>query len=103
MVKTLLTDSARVYENGAFVTYKLYKSGSAEKHAASDDQTLKTELIKAMNADASKKEAQGDGVYRFKINDGLGYLVYRMGPVPNEATIFHYHWNYSMDLPLTVH
>jgi len=98
----MLTDSAKVYVNGVFVTYKLYKDGSAAKHAASDDTTLKQALIAAMNADESTKTVEPNNVFRYKINNGLGKLVYKVGPMPNEATIFHYHWNYTMDLPLNV-
>ena len=80
--------------------YQLYKSGSAENHAASDDVTLRTELIRALNMDESKKQDQGGGVWRVRINDGHGYLVYKVVGV--DATIFHYHWNYNLDLPLVV-
>jgi hypothetical protein len=99
----LLTDSAKVWFNGKFETFKLYKAGSAEKHAASDDTTLKTELIKALNtAKPGLTQDQGGGVFRYKINDGKGYIVYKLGVSgTNSAAIFHYHWNYTMDLPLT--
>jgi hypothetical protein len=64
---------------------------------------LKTELIKALNAAPNKKEDQGGGVFRMKINDGHGYVVYKVGvDGPNSAAIFHYHWNYNLDLPLNV-
>ncbi|HWQ56160.1 MAG TPA: hypothetical protein VN442_20910 [Bryobacteraceae bacterium] len=93
--------TGKVYVNGKFETFQLFKTASAEKHASSDDVTLKTELIKGLNLDASKKQAQGGGVYRVKINDGYGYMVYKSPlEAPNTAAIFHYHWNYSLDLPL---
>ncbi len=96
----LLTDSAKVFVDGSFKTFKLYKAGSAEKHATSDDVTLKTELIKALNA--TVKENQGGGVFRVKINGGKGYVVYKTGvDGPNSAAIFHYHFNYHLDLPLS--
>jgi len=99
----LLTDSAKVFINGKFETFKLYKSGSAQNHRTSDDTTLKTELIKALNAPAAAKQAQGGNVFRYKINDGKGYIVYKLGVNgANSAAIFHYHWNYTLDLPLTV-
>jgi hypothetical protein len=96
--------TGKVYENKVFVTYQLFKTGSAQKHATSDDTTLRTELIKALNLDEAKKEKQGGGVYRVKINDGKGYMVYKapLGDVPKTAAIFHYHWNYHLDLPLNV-
>jgi hypothetical protein len=92
-----------VYVNNVKQTFTLYKTGSAEKHKTSDDVTLKTELIKALNAPDSKKQDQGGGVVRYKINDGKGYLVYKspVNNLPNTAAIFHYHWNYNLDLPLT--
>ena len=99
----LLTNGAKVFVNGRFETYKLYKAGSAEKHAASDDVTLKAALIKALNLDSALKVDQGNGVFKVRINGTKGYLVYKVGvDGPNSASIFHYHWNYSMDLPLTV-
>ncbi len=93
-----------VYVNDKKETFSLYKEASATKHAASDDITLKAELIRALNAADNKKENQGNGVYRFRINGGKGYLVYKinLNGVPNTACVFHYHWNYTMDLPLTV-
>jgi hypothetical protein len=99
----LLTDSAKVFVNGSFQTFKLYKAGSAQNHRASDDLTLKTELIRALNALPGTTEAQGNNLFRYKINGGKGYIVYKLGVNgPNSAAVFHYHWNYSMDLPLTV-
>jgi hypothetical protein len=92
--------TGQIYVNDLRVEFTLYKTGSAENHKASDDTTLKTELIRALNS--SKKESQGGGVYRVKINDGKGYVVYKTPlDVPNSAAIFHYHWNYNLDLPLT--
>lgn len=90
--------TGNVWTNGQTIVWTLYKTGSAENHRTSDDTTLRTELIKALNAPASRKEAQGNGVYRLKINDGKGYIVYKE-PVngPNSAAIFHYHWNYHLD------
>lgn len=97
----LLTGSAQVYVNDVQTTFKLYKAGSAENHAVSDDTTLKTELIRALNARPNTKEDQGGGVFRYKINEGKGYLVYKVGVMgANSAAIFHYHWNYNLDLPL---
>lgn len=95
--------TGQVYVNNVRATFTFYKAGSAEKHATSDDTTLRTELIKALNLPAAKKEDQGGGVYRVRINEGKGYLVYRtpVGGVPNSASIFHYHWNYHLDLPLS--
>jgi hypothetical protein len=95
--------TGQVYVNDVRQTFTLYKAGSAEKHAASDDITLKAELIKALNLPAAKKEDQGGGVYRVRINQGKGYLVFLtpVGGVPNSASIFHYHWNYHLDLPLS--
>ena len=94
--------TGNVWNNGATEVWSLYKTGSAENHKTSDDTTLRTELIKALNAPAAKKQAQGGGVYRMKINDGLGYIVYKEGVAGMKtAAIFHYHWNYNLDLPLT--
>ena len=95
--------NGQVYVNNVRATFTLYKAGSAEKHATSDDTTLKTELIKALNLPDGQKEAQGNGEYRVRINGGKGYLVYRtpVGGIPNSAVIFHYHWNYHLDLPLS--
>jgi hypothetical protein len=98
----LLTNEAQVYVNDVRKTFKLYKAGSAENHRLSDDQALKTELIKALNAKPNMQEDQGGGVFRVKINDGHGYIVYKVGvDGPDTAAIFHYHWNYTLDLPLS--
>jgi hypothetical protein len=98
----LLTDSATIFVGSARKTYKLYKTGSAENHRTSDDQTLKTALIQALNAPDAQKQFQADGSVRFKINTGKGYVVYKTGVSgPDSAAIFHYHWNYTLDLPLT--
>ena len=103
----LLTNSATIYLDGSNVrqTFSLYKTSSAQNHRTSDDQSLKTELIRALNAPfSSNKIDQGDGVVRFKINDGHGYLVYKRPAIIGVATsaaIFHYHWNYTLDLPLS--
>ncbi len=102
MPLTLLTDSATIYVNNVKKTYKLYKTGSAENHRTSDDQTLKTALIQALNASAAQKQFQVDGSVRFKINSNKGYVVYKTGVSGvDSAAIFHYHWNYTLDLPLT--
>jgi hypothetical protein len=100
----LLSDSAQVYVGNERRTFKLYKAGSAENHAASDDATLRQALIQALNAPTgSGKIDQGGGVFRVKINDGIGYLVYKLGvDGADSAAIFHYHWNYNLDLPLSV-
>lgn len=103
----LLTNSATVYLDGSNVrqTFSLYKTSSAQNHRSSDDQSLKFELIKALNAPfGANKIDQGDGVVRFKINNGNGYLVYKRPAItedPTSAAIFHYHWNYTLDLPLS--
>ncbi|MBE8232841.1 MAG: hypothetical protein HAW67_03840 [Endozoicomonadaceae bacterium] len=104
MSKTLLTNEAQIYLNGGSnrETYTLYKSGSAENHRSSDDQTLKQALIQALSSPLENKEDQDNGVYRVRINDGHGYLVYKVIPKDKKATIFHYHWNYNLDLPLGV-
>lgn len=104
----LLTDSATIYIDGGNIKekYSLYKASSAEKHKSSDDTTLKTALIQALCAQIDKnKTHQGNGVYRFKINEGKGYLVYLKpanAKIPNSACIFHYHWNYTLDMPLVI-
>jgi putative component of toxin-antitoxin plasmid stabilization module len=99
----LLTNTAQVYLNGSDVreTYTLYKSSSAQNHATADDQTLKTALIRALSQVISADKVEQDpGVFRVKINSGNGYLVYRVDATACEAVIFHYHWNYNLDLPL---
>ena len=102
MALKLLTDGATIYVGGVKKTFKLYKTGSAENHATSDDQSLKTALIQALNASAALKQVQPDGAVRFKINSGKGYVVYKTGVSGvDSAAIFHYHWNYTLDLPLT--
>jgi hypothetical protein len=103
----LLTDTAIVFLDGARDrrTFSLYKTSSAEKHGIATDPILKSALISAPTAPVSSTKVQQEpGVYRVKINDGLGYLVYKLGVEPgnpNSAAIFHYHWNYHLDLPLT--
>jgi len=73
----------------------LFKVGTAQNHGGSDDTTLRTELIKALNLDPSKKTDQGGGAWRVTLNGGKGYLVYRVNGT--DATIVHYHWNHNMD------
>jgi hypothetical protein len=98
----LLTNSAQVYLGNVRKTYKLYKDGSAENHKISDDESLKLALIQALNGKDDTKQAQPGNVFRVKINNGKGYLVYKLGvDGPNSASIFHYHWNYNLDLPLS--
>jgi len=98
----LLTSSAPVFVGNVRKTYKLYKAGSAENHAVSDDETLKQALQKALNGPDSSKEAQPGNVFRVRINNRMGYLVYKLGvDGPDSAAIFHYHWNYRLDLPLS--
>ena len=48
MAKALSIDLEKFFEGGAFVSFKFYKAGSVEKRAASDDQMLRTELIKVI-------------------------------------------------------
>jgi hypothetical protein len=99
---TLSTD-AKVYVNNVLQSFTLYKAGSAEKHSGSDDETLRKALQSAMNQPDNKKQYQGNNVYRVKINNGNGYVVYKTGVIGvNSAAIFHYHWHYNLDLPLTV-
>jgi len=99
----LLTDNAPVFINGVRKTFKLYKAGSAENHRLSDDEELRSQLQRALNLPPEKKENQGNGVFRVRINEGEGYLVYKLGvDGPDSAAIFHYHWNYKLDLPLNV-
>jgi len=100
---TVLTFSAQVYVGDTRKTFKLYKAGSAEKHPASDDETLKKAFIRALNLPASDHAVtdEGNNVFRVKINNGKGKLVYKLGvDGADSAAIFHYHWNYSFDLPL---
>jgi hypothetical protein len=103
----LLSDGAPVFLDGSSTrrSFRLYKTGSAENHATSDDVTLKQALMQAMSAPVGpNKNEQERGVFRVKINSGLGYLVYKLGVdtnVTDSAAIFHYHWNYNLDLPLT--
>lgn len=95
--------TGNVWTTNGTKSFKLYKAGSAENHAASDDITLKTALIQALNVSAPPKEDQGGGVYRLRINNDLGYSVYKLGvDGADSAAIFHYHWNYNLDLPLNV-
>lgn len=104
----LLLSAATVYPNGGAIQekYDLYKASSAEKHAVSDQQTLTFEFKKALTAPVSAtKVHQGNGVYRVKVNNGNGYVVYKTPAQPNlpkSACIFHFHWHYNLDLPLVV-
>jgi hypothetical protein len=105
---TLLSPAAPVWLDGTGErkSFKLYKAGSAEKHAASDSETLRKALQQALNAkvDGSVKTDQGGGVFRYKINNKIGYLVYKLGvDGEDSACMFHYHWNYTMDLDLSVY
>ncbi|MBD8528888.1 MULTISPECIES: hypothetical protein [unclassified Massilia] len=102
----LLTSDAQVYLDGgnARQTYTLYKTASAQGHATADDTTLRTALIRALNMQTGgDKVHQGAGVYRVRINNRRGYLVYKTPCIHGQAAsaaIFHYHWNYHLDLPL---
>lgn len=101
----LLTNAAQIYLNGSDnrETYILYKNDSAENHATADDQTLKSALIRALSQNINNdKVEQTPGVFRVQINNGHGYLVYSVDSNAREAVIFHYHWNYNLDLPLNV-
>lgn len=95
--------TGKAYVNGKYETFTLYKTASAEKHRSSDDESLRFALIRAINAPDQNKEDQGGGVYRMRINEGNGYIVYKvnLNGVPNTAAIFHYHWHYNLDMPLT--
>jgi hypothetical protein len=102
----LLIAGANVYLDNAQdrTILNLYISGSAQKHKTSDEITLKQAFKQALGAavDGVKKKEQEAGVFRFKINDGKGYVVYKMkSPDDNSACLFHYHWNYTLDLPLS--
>lgn len=84
----------------------LYITSSAQKHAASDTITLAQAFKKALSApvDGFNKKEQEPGVFRVKINNGNGYIVYKLkSPDDDSACLFHYHWNYKMDLPLNVY
>lgn len=84
----------------------LYITPSAKKHAASDTTTLAQAFKRALSAkvDGINKKEQEAGVFRVKINSGNGYIVYKLKtPDDNSACLFHYHWNYKMDLPLSVY
>jgi len=102
----LILAGANVYLDNAQdrTILNLYISGSAQKHKAADEITLKQAFKQALGAavDGIKKKEQEAGVFRFKINDGKGYIVYKMkSPDDNSACLFHYHWNYTLDLPLS--
>ena len=91
--------TGQVYVNNVRQTFTLYKDEkSVDKHAGSELLTLKPEFIKALNLPDAKKEAQGGGVFKVRINDGKGYIVYRtpVDGVPNSAMVFHFHWNYHL-------
>jgi hypothetical protein len=103
----LLLAGASVYLDNASTrsNINLYISGSAQKHMASDEITLRQAFKQALGAtiDGLKKKEQETNVFRFKINNGKGYLVYKLkSPDDDSACLFHYHWNYTLDLPLTV-
>ena len=103
----LLLAGANVYLDDAKdrTILNLYISDSAQKHGASDEITLKVAFKQALGAavDGIKKKEQEAGVFRVKINDGKGYIVYKMkSPDDNSACLFHYHWNCNFDLPLRV-
>ncbi len=104
-MKTLTLNSIVYLDGGSTrYTYELYKASSAERHATADDVTLKQALIAGLNAPIGKNKIdQGNGVFRYRINNGLGYLVYKtpgVTGVARSATVFHYHWNYKLDDPL---
>lgn len=103
----LLLAGAIVYLDNANVrsNINLYISDSAQKHKTSDEITLQQAFKQALGAavDGVKKKEQESNVYRFKINEGKGYLVYKLkSPDDDSACLFHYHWNYTLDLPLRV-
>ncbi len=96
-------DCNTIYLNGgkARTPCSLYKSFFEQKHKAPDDTTLRQTLIKALNAPLSEKTAQEDNCYRYPINGGKGYLVYKLGVVKacptaggqaasNSAQLIHY-------------
>jgi len=93
----LLLGTAKVWTANGAQTWTLYYTPSSQKHAASDIETLRSGVQKGLNSTGGTAV----GNHKISINDGLGYLVYTIAnPLALEATIFHYHFNYSMDLPL---
>jgi hypothetical protein len=80
------------------VTMQVTSSDSAARHVGSDAATLKQTTLQALANEGITTVDQGDGVHRFKINDGKGYLVYKR--TDNDVKVFHFHWNYKLDDPL---
>jgi hypothetical protein len=80
------------------VTMEVTYSDSAARHVGSDAATLKQTTLQALANEGITTVDQGDGVHRFKINDGKGYLVYKR--TDNDVKVFHFHWNYKLDDPL---
>jgi hypothetical protein len=95
--------TATVWSGGKNV-WTLYKEGSAERHSGADNEELRSQLQKALNMSDTNpnKIFQGKDVYKVKINEGIGYLVYKVKVRGDySACIFHYHWNYYLDIPIT--
>ena len=52
--------------------------------------------------DGLEKKEQETCVFRLQLNERKGYVVYKLkSPDANSACPFHYHWNYTLDLPLS--
>jgi hypothetical protein len=96
-----LSRECPVWVGKGFQKFVVYGTESAKKHSGSDPETLRKELQKALNAPPNKQIAQGDGVFKVYINEGNGYVVFKLNdPGPLCAKIFHYHWHYELDNPL---
>lgn len=99
-----LTNNAQIFLDGdnSRTTFTLYKNFSAQNHAISSDEDLRLHFTQALSRPVGdgKVYQENDDSYRVSINNGKGYLVYKIPAVsdnPNSAVIFHYHWNYNLD------
>jgi hypothetical protein len=96
-----LSDGCKVWVGNGFQDFTVYATESAQKHFGADMETLRSNIQKALNVPDNQKTAEPGNCFKVRINNNLGYVVYKLNSQgPKTATIFHYHWNYQLEVKL---